>query len=153
MLPLAFHEDGTTVIGIGKTWSRQFTVIFSFGTLGKGRTRDMQLHICSFFDECSGPNTGWVFRHFEVVFCSTTEMEVAWDTSFGAKIPDSNKGKLAGTLLAEGFALFLGPLRRLRVHEFGAEAPSLCEQNKPLWFVSLVWWKRRKFLEGLQVVS
>ena len=51
--------------------------------------------------------------------------------------PDSNEGKLAGRWVLRDS---LVPCGRLRVYEFGSEAPSLCQHDQPLCFVSVLWW-------------
>ena len=112
MVPLALHGDGTPVIGIGKIWSRQLT-IFSFNSmLGKGLTKDMQLHIWSCFDECCGPTTFDEF--FTVLSWSFAALQKGkWPESnhLGQKYPaDSNEGKLAGTFLADGFCAIVWSL-------------------------------------------
>ena len=105
MLPLAVHGDGTPVIGIGKIWSRQLTIFSWNSLLGFGRTRDMQLHIWSFFDECSMPAT--LDEFFAILSWSLAALQKGqWPEKnhLGQRYsPDSNEGKLAGTLLADGF--------------------------------------------------
>ena len=65
----------------------------------------MQLHIWSFFDECSGPATldefftilSWSFAALQTgKWPETNHLGQTYD-------PDSHEGKLAGTLLADGF--------------------------------------------------
>ena len=105
MLPLAFHGDGTPVIGIGKIWSRQLTIFSWNSLLRQGQTKDMQLHIWSFFDECSGPTT--LDEFFSVLswsFAALQEGKWPGKNHLGQRYsPDSNEGKKAGTLLADGF--------------------------------------------------
>ena len=112
MLPLALHGDGTPVIGIGKIWSRQLT-IFSFNSLlGFGSTREMQLHIWSFFDECSGPTT--LDEFFTILSWSLAALQTGkWPETnhLGQPYnPDSDEGRLAGTWLAEGYAAIVWSL-------------------------------------------
>ena len=112
MLPLAFHGDGTPVIGIGKIWSRQLTIFSWNSLLGFGMTREMQLHIWSFFDECSGPAT--LDEFFTILSWSFAALQTGkWPETnhLGQNYdPDSHEGKLAGTLLADGFSAIVWSL-------------------------------------------
>ena len=112
MLPLAFHGDGTPVIGIGKIWSRQLTIFSWNSLLGFGMTREMQLHIWSFFDECSGPGT--LDEFFTILSWSFAALQTGkWPETnhLGQNYdPDSHEGKLAGTLLADGFSAIVWSL-------------------------------------------
>ena len=76
-------------------------------------------------------NTWWVLRKFELVLSSIPERKWPETNHLGQRYsPDSNEGKLAGTLLADGVLRdSLVPCGRLRVHEFGSEAPSLCHDD------------------------
>lgn len=57
LIPIAFHGDGTPVIGLGKIWSRALTIFSMNSMLGIGTTKDLQLHIWSCFDETMGDHT------------------------------------------------------------------------------------------------
>lgn len=57
MVPLALHGDGTTVVGLGKIWSRQLTIFSWNSMLGLGSTKDLQLHLWSVFDETMNEQT------------------------------------------------------------------------------------------------
>ena len=63
MIPLAFHGDGTPVVGIGKIWSRQVTIFSINGMLGHGPTKDQQPHVWSTFDETMSDKTLPQFFH------------------------------------------------------------------------------------------
>jgi len=112
MLPLALHGDGTPVIGIGKIWSRQLTIFSWNSMLGKGLARDMQLHTWSFFDECSGPET--LDEFFSILAWSFAALQKGkWPETnhLGQNYdPESHEGKLAGTLLADGYSAIVWSL-------------------------------------------
>ena len=57
MVPIAFHGDGTPVIGIGKIWGRQLTIFSMNSLLGLGSTKQMQIHLWSCFDETMSAQT------------------------------------------------------------------------------------------------
>ena len=86
MVPLAFHGDGTPVVGVGKIWSRQLTILSFNSLLGSGSTKDMQLPIFNYFDETMGQET--LDQVWEVLAWSLTWLRKGlW--------PDRNhKGKL-----------------------------------------------------------
>ncbi len=112
MVPLALHGDGTPVIGIGKIWSRQLT-IFSFNSLlGRGATKDMQIHLWSSFDECCCPTT--MDEYFTILSWSFQALQKGkWPESnhLGQKYnPNTHEGKLAGSLLADGYSAIVWSL-------------------------------------------
>ena len=112
MVPLARHGDGTPVIGIGKIWSRQLTFFAFNSLLGRGATKDMQIHLWSSFDECCCPTT--MDEYFTILSWSFQALQKGkWPESnhLGQKYsPNTHEGKLADSLLADGYSAIVWSL-------------------------------------------
>ena len=105
MVPIAFHGDGTPVIGIGKIWSRQLTIFSMNSLLGLGSTKQMQVHIWSCFDETMSDQT--LPQFFRILGWSLSWLQLGqWpDRDHNGKLysASSKQGLRALTPLADGF--------------------------------------------------
>jgi hypothetical protein len=113
MVPLAFHGDGTPVIGIGKIWSRQLTTFSWNSLLGKGSTKSMQMQVWSCFDETMVPSTLAEFWHILAWSFEWLLKGVFPDVDhLGNKFePNTFDGQKAGEYLADGYAGLLWSLQ------------------------------------------
>ena len=113
MIPLAFHGDGTPVIGIGKIWSRQLTTFSWNSLLGFGSTKSMQMQVWAYFDETMGPST--LADFWQIASCSFEWLQkgVFPDVDhLGNKFePNTENGQRAGQYLADGYAGLLWSLQ------------------------------------------